>query len=146
MAVSQIGTAVIWGITTTGMNKNGTLITNSDKLRHSSQSVARATGNMEHLDGNGEVVGNTCFNQTQDFQIECYPSGDTLSAARTLRNALPVPGERVQLVDAVDTANPMATECLCMSSDYRVSNSDKVIFSMTLKRWANITNYAPITT
>lgn len=146
MAVSQIGTAVIWGITTTGMNKNGTLITNSDKLRHSSQSVARATGNMEHLDGNGEVIGNTCYNQTQDLQIECYPSGDTIAAARTLRNALPVPGERVQLVDGVDTTNPTVVECLCMSSDYRASNTGTPIFSMTLKRWAGITNYAPITT
>ena len=146
MAVSQIGTAVIWGITTTGMNKNGTLITNSDKLRFSSQNVGKATGNMEHVDGNGEVIGNTCYNQTQDFQIECYPSGATLSAARTLRDALPVPGERVQLVDGADTANPMVQECLCMSSDYRASNSDKVIFSVTLKRWAGITNYAPITT
>ena len=144
MAVSNVGIAVLWGITTTGMNKNGSAITNANLIRYSSQSLSKATGSMEHVDNSGEVVGFTTFNQSQTLSLECYPSASTLSAARTLRDALPSPGDRVTLIDSTDANSPIATDFICESSDYRASNSDKVVFSMSLKRWAGITNYAAV--
>jgi len=145
MAVTNRGIAVLWGITVDGMSVNGAAVTNASSIRYASQGLSRSTGSMEHVDNNGEVIGFTTYNQTSQLSLECYPSQSTLAAARTLRGALPVPGDRVTLADSADASNPIAGEYICDSAEYRTSNSDKVTISLTLRRWAGITDYTPRT-
>lgn len=145
MAVSNVGKAVVWGITTTGMSKDGTAITNASAIIYSSQSVSRATDTMEHRNSLGEVDGFTTYNQSQQLEIECYPTGSTLANARTLRDALPVPGQRVTIVDATDANDPTATDYICTAASYRKSNSDKATYTMTLQRFSGIASYVPVT-
>lgn len=145
MAVQNVGKAVVWGITTTGMSKDGTAITNASAIIYSSQSLSRATDSMEHRNNLGEVDGYTTYNQSQQLQVECYPTGATLSACRTLRDALPQPGQRVTITDATDANDPTATDYICTAADYRKSNADKAVYTMTLQRFSGIASYVPVT-
>ena len=146
MAVSTVGIAVIWGISNTGMDKNGSAITNASLIRYASQSLTRTTGSMEHVDAFGEVRGFTTYNQSSQIQIECYPSGTSVANARTLRGDMPQPGDRVTLADTVDSTsnNPVLGDWICTASDLRQSNSDKAVISLTLQRFAGITSYTPV--
>lgn len=144
MAVSNVGKAVVWGITTTGMSKDGTAITNASAIIYSSQSLSRSTDTMEHRNNLGEVDGFTTYNQSQTLEIECYPTGATLANARTLRDALPVPGQRVTIVDSTDSTDPTATDYICTAASYRKSNSDKATYTMTLQRFSGISNYTAV--
>lgn len=148
MAVSHVGRGLVWGITTTGMEKNGVAITNASAIVYQSQSLTRNTDSTEHKDGNGEVVGLTTYNQSQDLEVECYPTGTTAGTAtadaRTLRNLLPNPGDRVTMLDTVDASDPIKTDFICTGASYRKSNSDKAIITLTLKRYTGITSYAAV--
>ena len=144
MAVSNVGKAVVWGITTTGMSKDGTAITNASAIIYSSQSLSRSTDTMEHRNSLGEVDGFTTYNQSQQLEVECYPTGSTLANARTLRDALPTPGQRVTIVDATDANDPTATDYICTAASYRKSNSDKATYTMTLQRFSGISNYTAV--
>jgi len=144
MAVSHVGKGLDRGISTTGMNKNGTAITNASAIIYASQSLTRNTDSTEHKDGNGEVIGLSTYNQSQDLEVECYPTGTTIANARTLRDALPTPGDRVTMLDSVDANDPMATDFICTAASYRKSNSDKAIYTLTLKRYTGITSYAAV--
>lgn len=143
MAVTNVGKAVVWGITTTGMNRDGAAITNASAIIYSSQSLNRATDAMEHRNNLGEVDGFTTYNQSQMLEIECYPTGSTLAAARSLRDALPTTGQRVTIVDGTDPSDPTATDYICTAASYRKTNSDKASYTMTLQRFAGITDYTP---
>ncbi|MEY3277078.1 MAG: hypothetical protein RL153_2346 [Verrucomicrobiota bacterium] len=145
MAVTNVGKAVVWGITTTGMNKDGAAITNASAIIYASQSLSRSTDTMEHRNNLGEVDGFTTYNQSQQLEIECYPTGSTLANARTLRDALPVPGQRVTIVDSADANDPTATDFICTAASYRKTNSDKASYTMTLQRFAGIATYSPVT-
>ena len=145
MAVTNVGKAVVWGITTTGMSKDGTAITNASAIIYASQSLSRSTDTMEHRNNVGEVDGFTTYNQSQQLEIECYPTGSTLANARTLRDALPTPGQRVTIVDATDANDPTATDFICTAASYRKTNSDKASYTMTLQRFAGIATYTPVT-
>lgn len=147
MAVAHVGAGVVWGITTTSLSKNGTAITGSGTISYTSQSLSRSTDTMEHRNSLGEVTGFTTYNQSQQVEIECIPTASTIAAARTLRDALPVPGDRVTIFDTVDTSNPISgtggTDYICTASGLRPSNSDKTIFTMTLVRFSGIASYTP---
>ena len=145
MAVTNVGKAVVWGITTTGMNKDGVAITNASAIIYASQSLSRSTDTMEHRNNLGEVDGFTTYNQSQQLEIECYPTGSTLTNARTLRDALPTPGQRVTIVDATDANDPTATDFICTAASYRKTNSDKASYTMTLQRFSGIATYTPVT-
>lgn len=145
MAVSNVGKAVVWGITTTSMSKDGTAITNASAIIYSSQSLSRSTDTMEHRNNLGEVDGFTTYNQSQTLEIECYPTGSTLANARTLRDALPTPGQRVTIVDGTDANDPTATDYICTAASYRKTNSDKASYTMTLQRFTGIATYTPVT-
>lgn len=148
MAVSNVGKAVVWGITTTGMNKDGTAITTASAIIYASQTFSRATDTMEHRNNLGEVDGFTTYNQSQQLEIECYPTGATLTACRTLRDALPAPGQRVTMLDTTDPdmiGTATGVDYICTASSYRRNNSDKATYSMTLQRYTAITTYTPVT-
>ena len=145
MAVTNVGKAVVWGITTSGMNKDGTAITNASAIIYASQSLSRSTDTMEHRNNLGEVDGFTTYNQSQQLEIECYPTGSTLANARTLRDALPVPGQRVTILDTTDANDPTATDYICTAASYRKTNSDKASYTMTLQRFSGISTYTPVT-
>ena len=149
MAVSNVGKAVVWGITTTAMNKDGTVITNASAIIYASQTVSRSTDTMEHRNNLGEVDGFTTYNQSQQLEIECYPTGSTLALCRTLRDALPVPGQRVTMLDSTDTTDIVGTtagiDYICTAASYRRNNSDKATYSMTLQRYTGIAAYTPVT-
>ena len=151
MAVTHTGTGVIWGITTTGMSVDGTAITGFANVSQISQGLSFATDTMEHRNSLGEVTGFTTYNQSRTLELECYPNAATIAASRTLRDSLPRPGQRVTLINTADTTDPVGvttpgTDYICTASNYRRSNSDKAVFTMTLQRFDGISSYAPVTT
>ena len=127
------GIGVVWGITQTG----GTiqLGTATGIGRIVSENITSDSKTMEHLDGNGDLIGVCFYDQRTTIELEVYPSGSTLSNAQGGLNACPKPGDTVVLTDLyLDRVGKTATNYLCMASSIRESNTDRVTISMTLTK------------
>lgn len=136
MAVSQSGIGVVWGISTSsGSGTAGQITLGTGIGRIVSETITNDSKNVEHLNGNGELVGVTFYDNRTQIELEVYPSSTTISNARDAANACPLPGSAVILADAVFTTaigSGAGTSFLCMASSVRESNSDKTVLSMTL--------------
>ena len=133
---SQSGVGVVWGITTT----NGTITLGTGVGRIVSETVTNEAKNMEHLNGDGDLVGVCFYDYRTQIELEVYPSGSTLATAKNAANAVPLPGSTVSITDAILTGpvGSGATLYLCMASSIRESNTDRVTISMTLCKAANM--------
>mgnify|MGYP006267116115 CR=1 FL=1 len=134
---THIGIGVVWGITQTG----GTVtLAGTGVGRIVSETVTNEAKSMEHLNGDGDLVGVCFYDYRTQIELEVYPSGPTLALAQTALNACPSPGSAVVLKDLyLDRVGKTDTTYLCMASSIRESNTDRVTISMTLCKAANLT-------
>jgi hypothetical protein len=141
MAETQIGCAVVWGIS------SGNITTGTGIWRHSGQNVAKEAERVEHKDGvTGDTIGYTVFDQRKTLELTVYPanaSGSTPKAQAISANVLPQPGDAMTVTDASDTDINGAWSVVSASKVR--SNSDKVIFTVSLVRHAGVTSVTPIT-
>lgn len=135
---TQKGIGVVWGIGTTELSVGSA----SGKLKHTSQSLGKDIELMEHRDESGEVKGVTTFNATQTLELDIYPAGATLAAAADALVNFPAPGSTVTLTDSGDTE--IDGVWLVTASSKRKTNTDKVIGTLSLKKWAGISSYTTI--
>ena len=145
MAEIQRGAAVVWGITTTGIAYSGTTHTGSQWISQSQES-GREADHDETRDQLGEVVNRTTYNRQVTLSITVIPSSTTLSAAAS-QSVLPLPGTEVSVIDTDSNigASDPGTSYECQTSGYSKTNTGKATITMTLKRWAGISAYTPVT-
>jgi len=143
MAVSQSGIGVVWGISSSSASGTAGQITLGTGIgRIVSETITNDVKNMEHLNGNGELVGVTFYDDRTQIELEVYPSASTLANARNAANACPLPGSTVVLADAIFTTaigSGAGSTFLCMASSVRESNTDKTVLSMTLVKAPGMT-------
>lgn len=138
MAETQRGVGVVWGISTSGVTYSG-----SGTLRHQSQQFSRSADSDETRDELGEVINVTTYNQQQELQLTVVPSGSTMAAAKS-SNIVPVPGEKILIIDSVDTEVGAASpgkEYMVVSASKSKSNTGKTTIEITAKRWTGISSY-----
>ena len=133
---TQKGIGVSWGIGTTNITAGAGV------LRNTGQSLSKEVELIEHRDTSGEVKGVTTFNATQGLELDVYPAGTTLATAAEALVSFPAPGSAVTLTDSGDSE--IAGEWMVVSSSKRKTNTDKVIGTLSLKKWAGISSYTTI--
>lgn len=133
---TQNGIGVSWGIGTTNITAGYGV------LRNTGQSLSKDIELIEHRDTSGEVVGTTTFNATQALELDVYPAGTTLATAADALVNFPTPGSTVALTDSGDAE--INGTWLVVSSSKRKTNTDKVIGTLSLKKWAEISSYTTI--
>lgn len=133
---TQKGIGVVWGIGTTELSAG------TGKLKPVSESYGADKEFIEHRDTEGEYLGCTSFAGTKTLELEFYPAGSTLAFATNAAINVPLPGVVVSLTDSADS--DINGDWICVSFTKRKTNTDKLVGTLSLKRWNGIGNYTTI--
>ena len=143
MAEKQFGIAVVWGTSTTGYTKAGFAI----KLGTEEQTYRKAADQDETRTSAGEYANVTLYGGTEELTLRVYPTDTTIALAKTA-NLLPGIGDEMKVIDAEDLdIGAAATGKSYMVAECGKTRSPaaKVTFDVTLRRFAGITSYTPVT-
>ena len=110
------------------------------KVNHEGQSFAKQASTVDHDDGSGETIGRTVYNQTETLSLRCYPSAQTLAAAKA-NSVTPKPGDRVIVSwtgDPIHRYGEAEGNWICESVSNERRNNDKMTFDISLWRKADV--------
>jgi hypothetical protein len=138
MSQIQKGIAVQWSIST------GDTVAGTGVIRHTAQTLTKDAEMVEHRDpATGAVVGVTTFNRNETLELTVYPSGAMLETANNAAAAIPLAGENLTLSDSTNSQFNGIWHVERATINRAVG--DKATFNVTLRRWAGVSSYNPIT-
>ena len=145
MPVTHFGGAPVWGNAAWTISVGNTPVAISGAILNSSDSSSDAK-EMLHVSGTtGGTVGGTFYDTGKTVTVECYVMRNTVANAIADKNLLPKKGTKVVITAAApDASDDIVGTYICMASTKRRSNSDKLVASLTLQQWDEVTSYDSI--
>ena len=149
MAVTHTGIVAVWGVAGNVLSKRdpgaGADQTITGSV-FSSSDVSSDAKEVIHTNGEtGGTIGITFFDTGKTVNVEVYITGASKAAAITNKSYLPAKGAKVTITGVTgDTSDAIVGTYVCMDARQRRNNSDKLVATLTLQAWDELTSYNPI--
>jgi len=150
MAVTHTGIVAVWGVAGSTLSARltpGGSDTAVTGIVFSSSDASSDAKEVMHTNGEtGGTIGVTFFDTGKTVSVECYlTSTISKTAAINAKALLPTKGSKVIITGVTgDTSDAIVGTYVCMSAAQRRNNSDKLVVTLTLQAWDELTGYNPI--